>query len=179
MKKDKPAKIVAEEPNGMIEIPGQNNIDDRPQVKQLLKNIKESLPELDKLLEQYSADTSPDMSPRSPWAYEDPIYRFYHYSFKVFGLQNATVKIVEALKSLLPGQELNKMFEVIIKEGTGKEFNAGMNSDWEKHTRPIIEAFFHARYFLEMCIKYGKKLDHPPCMLPSGWAAVLYLYNLR
>jgi len=28
-------------------------------------------------------------------------------------------------------------------------------------------------------VKYGKELDYPPVTMPSGWAAVLYLYNLR
>jgi hypothetical protein len=50
---------------------------------------------------------------------------------------------------------------------------------WLETTRPIVEAFFHARYFLEMAVRYGKKLKMPPAMLPSGWAAFLYLYNLR
>ena len=45
--------------------------------------------------------------------------------------------------------------------------------------RRIAEAFFHAHYFLEMLVKYGNELKFPPNMLPSGWAAVLYLYNLR
>ena len=43
----------------------------------------------------------------------------------------------------------------------------------------MIEAFFHARFFLEMAVKYGKELEFPPQMLPSGWAAFLYLFNLR
>lgn len=41
------------------------------------------------------------------------------------------------------------------------------------------QAFFHARYFLDMAVKYGTELDAPPQMLPSGWAGLLYLYNLR
>jgi hypothetical protein len=44
---------------------------------------------------------------------------------------------------------------------------------------PILEAFFHARYFLEMACRYGRELEHPPNLLPSGWASVLYLYALR
>jgi hypothetical protein len=43
----------------------------------------------------------------------------------------------------------------------------------------MLEAFFHARYFLEMAVKYGRELELPPTLLPSGWAALLYLYNLR
>jgi hypothetical protein len=46
-------------------------------------------------------------------------------------------------------------------------------------TRPIVEAFFHARYFLEMAVRYGKELATAPCLLPSGWASLLYLYGLR
>jgi hypothetical protein len=30
-----------------------------------------------------------------------------------------------------------------------------------------------------MVCKYGKELDEPTDSLPSGWAAVLYLYGLR
>jgi hypothetical protein len=32
---------------------------------------------------------------------------------------------------------------------------------------------------LEMAVKYGRELDEPTDSLPSGWAAFLYLYNLR
>jgi hypothetical protein len=46
-------------------------------------------------------------------------------------------------------------------------------------TRPIVEAFFHARFFLEMAVRYGNELDKAPHMLPSGWAALFYLYELR
>jgi len=36
----------------------------------------------------------------------------------------------------------------------------------------IVEAFFHAHYFLRMAGKYGCELDEAPQALPSGWAAV-------
>ena len=36
--------------------------------------------------------------------YEDPVYRFYHHSFKVFGLQSLTEQIVAALKGLVPSR---------------------------------------------------------------------------
>jgi hypothetical protein len=147
--------------------------DERPEVRQLLKNIKAALPQLTKLFHE-SGDH---------WAYEDHVYRFYHRSFKVFHRQDATLKIVEALKSLAPRNAtstgLNPFFLDIVKDGTGRTFKISDNSRWPKATRPILEAFFHARYFLEMIVKYGKELKVPPAMLPSGWAAVLYLYNLR
>lgn len=63
--------------------------------------------------------------------------------------------------------------------GTGHVFDLSHNRNWLDHTRPMFEAFFHARYFLEMAIRYGRKLDHPPRVLPSGWAALLCLYGLR
>lgn len=43
----------------------------------------------------------------------------------------------------------------------------------------MVEAFFHARFMLEMAVKYGQALEEPPTSLPSGWAAFLYLYDLR
>ena len=83
-----------------------------------------------------------------------------------------------ALRGLLPGRSLNAWFLQIVSEGTGKEFSPEMNAVWEKHTRPILEAFFHARFFLEMAVRYAD-LSAPPDPLPSGWAALLYLYGLR
>jgi hypothetical protein len=113
------------------------------------------------------------------WGYEDPIYRFYHQSFKVYGLQRMTSKIVEALRSLLPDVPLNVRFLEIIAEGTGRKFTDEANSAWSATTRPIVEAFFHARFFLEMAVRYAAEFDEPPTSLPSGWAAFLYLFNLR
>jgi hypothetical protein len=67
----------------------------------------------------------------------------------------------------------------IVAEGTGKTFANEDNEDWLAVTRPILEAFFHARYFLEMAVKYGRTLESPPRAMPSGWAALLYLFNLK
>ena len=50
---------------------------------------------------------------------------------------------------------------------------------WTKETRPIVEAFFHARYFLEMACRYARELDEAPDVLPSGWAALLCLHDMR
>jgi len=138
---------------------------------QLLANIKAKLPELETLLEEIS----------SHWVYEDSIYRLYHHSFKVYGLQNITRRIVDALKDLAPeGKSFCKEFEEIIKAGaSGKSFKSEHNKNWTHHTRPFVEAFFHAKYFLEMVVKYGKEMKEPPDILPSGWAAVLCLYDLR
>ena len=141
---------------------------DRTGESELLHNLKNRLPDLGALLEESS----------SHWGYEDPVYRFYHQSFKVFALQNRTETIVSALRLLLPTHSLNARFLEIVGEGTGKEFSAEMNTAWEQHTRPILEAFFHARFFLEMAVRYAD-LPAPPNSLPSGWAALLYLYGLR
>jgi hypothetical protein len=112
------------------------------------------------------------------WGYEDPVYRFYHQSFKVFSLQQTTGKIVAALQELLPGRALDPWFMQIAGEGAGHRFDMSCNRDWLRHTRPILEAFFHARFMLEMAVRYAD-LDEPPQMLPSGWAALLCLYGLR
>jgi len=137
----------------------------------LLGNIKQRMPELEELLAKAGSD----------WEYEDPVYRYYHHSFKVYRIQDLTSHICQLLCSLAPeGTAMNKMFMAIMSEGaSGKQFNTGHNADWDKHTRPFLEAFFHARFFLEMAVKYGKQLDSPSQTLPSGWAALLYLYNLR
>jgi hypothetical protein len=137
---------------------------------QLLQNARLRLPELKQLLAEAE----------DHWKMEDGVYRFYHQSFKVYGcLQGMTAHIHNTLQSLLPGRPLHPWFLRIVGEGTGKVFDLSHNRDWLRHTRPIIEAFFHAWYFLRMVCQYADKFDAPPQMLPSGWAAVLALYNLR
>ena len=145
-----------------------NNMDDRPEVQELFRRLKEELPKLEELLANCGHG-----------GYEDRVYRFYHQSFKVFYLQDTTMEIAAKLQSLAPDRPLNEWFVQIIQDGTGKKFTLQDNLNWLAVTRPILEAFFHARYFLEMAVKYGKELDYPPQILPSGWAAFLYLYNLR
>jgi hypothetical protein len=135
----------------------------------LLKAMKARLPQLKTLLAEVS----------SMWGYEDPIYRLYHQSFKVYNVQPTTQRIVAELQALAPLLKLNPDFEKIVAEGTGKQFDESHNEDWLRRTRPMIEAFFHARYFLEMAVKYGTELNEPQQPMPSGWAALLYLYNLR
>ena len=112
------------------------------------------------------------------WGFEDPVYRFYHQSFKVFWLQQQTDAIVRQLSGLLPDRPLHPWFLEIVRQGTGKEFATSDNSRWTLVTRPIVEAFFHARFFLEMAVRYAK-LEDTPRPLPSGYAALLYLYQLR
>jgi hypothetical protein len=137
--------------------------------RKLLAAIKNDLPELEKLLGEASGH----------WGGEDLVYRFYHQSWKVYGAQDLTTRIVEALRALLPDVPLNQWFAAIVREGTGRKFERADNKRWLDATRPILEAFFHARWFLEMVVRYGRELEEPPSVLPSGWAGVLYLYGLR
>ena len=146
-----------------------SDVDNREPVLSLLANIRAALPQLEQLLGECDDE----------WGFEDPVYRFYHQSFKVYGQQGKTTAIVAALQALAPDRPRNDRFTEIVREGTGKKFEQDHNRRWLEVTRPILEAFFHAKYFLEMAVRYGKKLEQPPRLLPSGWAALLYLYNLR
>lgn len=146
-----------------------DDCDNRESVRVLLANIKAKRWKLKKLLTRC----------RSHWGYEDIVYRFYHGSFKVYAIQNTTTDIVTALQALAPETPLDKAFMQIVSEGTGKRWVREHNQHWDEVTRPMLEAFFHARYFLEMVVKYGRELEYPPCLLPSGWASVLSLYHMR
>ncbi len=135
----------------------------------LLRNIKQHLPKLEELLARVE----------DRWCMEDGFYRFYHQSFKVYHLQEATEEICKSLQALLPDRSMNRWFAEIVGQGTGHKFKMSHNQDWLRHTRPIVEAFFHAHYFLKLAVKYGKELAEAPDCLPSGWAAVLCLFDLR
>ncbi|SRR6266545_2216532 len=135
----------------------------------LLETVKTNLPQLESLLAEFLDE------------YEDSVYRFYHQSFKVYRLQDYTLKAIEVFKTTADAtnSQLCGLFVEIVARGTGVEFEMDHNRDWLLHTRSIVEAFLHAKYFLEMMVKYGRELDSAPTVLPSGWAAVLELYSQR
>lgn len=149
----------------MQSAPPEHDVESEP----LLIAIKTRLDELAAMLELVS----------SHWHMEDSFYRFYHQSWKLYGLQSDTLKIVETLRALWPEKQLHPWFEEIIREGTGHEFSIKDNDNWLRRGRPILEAFFHARTMLELAVKYGRELDHAPRMMPSGWAALLELFSAR
>jgi hypothetical protein len=146
----------------------QERVEHKRLMQALLDAIRARLKELKKLLEECS----------DHWGYEDPIYRFYHQSIKICDTQYTTERIVDALQSLLPERKLNAWFAQIVREGTRSESEPDRNRTWLAENRPIVEAFFHARFMLEMAVRYSD-LEEPPQMLPSGWAALLYLFDLR
>jgi hypothetical protein len=135
----------------------------------LLDAIQTALPQLENLLTPFQA------------LYEDGIYRFYHHSFKVYHLQELTSRAVEVFKDIskVTDSKLCEWFEQIVAAGTGRVWESDHNQDWIRHTRPIVEAFLHTKYFLEMMTKYGRSIDTPPNILPTGWAAILELYGQR
>jgi hypothetical protein len=138
---------------------------------ELLGRIKTRLADIDALLAEYAEH----------WAEEDGVYRFYHQSFKVFDrLQPLTKQLFELITEI--GGEQDPPCEwycQIVREGTEHHFNETTNNEWLTQTRPILEAFWHMKYFLTMMAEYAKQLDSAPQCLPSGWAAVLYLFELR
>jgi hypothetical protein len=107
-------------------------------------------------------------------------YRCYHQSWKVYYLQHHTEQIVKTLQDLLPGRPFNVWFSRIISEGTGKQWDWSHNDDWLRHTLPILQAFEHAWYFLDVAVQVGRAFDKP-CEgpLPYEYAGLLYLFDLR
>jgi hypothetical protein len=138
----------------------------------LLANLHRHLPALEALL----ADVQDLL------LYEDAIYRFYHQSWKVYDLQGLTREIARLLAAIAPvGRPFCAAFQELLDAGAGEvRFEAAHNEAWTQHTRVFVEAFLHAKFFLEMAVTYGRRLAVPPTMgLPVGWAALLCLYGLR
>jgi hypothetical protein len=137
-------------------------------VNDLLARIKAKLPELEHWLGEENFWMSE----------ENAVYRFYHQSFK-----DATVAGLKLIEEI--GGETDPpyyWYTDIVKEGTDREFGEETNDNWMAETRPILEAFWHTKYFIEMLVKYGKALEPNDTILQGmdfGWAAVLYLFELR
>jgi hypothetical protein len=95
--KGKSEKTIASCPARFEKSKGQNGTVGMPreeETKKLLSAAKRKLPELKALLASVS----------DHWHYEDPIYRFYHHSFKVLRAQTTTLKIVETLQACAASQ---------------------------------------------------------------------------
>jgi hypothetical protein len=139
----------------------------------LLQNLKKNMPSLESLLREV----------KSHLGYEDRVYRYYHQSWDVYHVQEDTMKIYNALKKVSPHKPKeirDEQFNSLVKKGTGKErWKLDDNQKWEEVCEPMVNAFLHAKYFLEMAVRYGKRYSKPPKRLRSGWAALLELYNIR
>lgn len=135
----------------------------------LLDAIKARLPEFQQLRGDIEA------------AGEDGVYRFHHWSFKVCRLQELTRGAVEQITAIATANQLklDATFTTICGQGQGITRELTHNQGWLRHTRPIVEAFFHARSFVEMMVRYGESLQEPPGWRPSGRAAVLTLCGIR
>jgi len=130
-------------------------------------NLRERAGDLKALLERTRGMNGP----------EDAFCEFYAQSFKVFAVQEMTVEIVEMLESLLPGEDLSPFFRRVIAEGTGKTFKHTDNERWVESAGPILTAFLHARFFLEMACT---NTDPPQAwILPPGWMALRTLYGIH
>ena len=143
------------------------NIARQAELTHFLEGLKRQLPDLQQLL----------LEIQGHWSYEDLVYRFYHQSLKVYAIQAVTARMVAQL-ARISDRPMNNWFSKIITDGCVGEFQLTDNKIWLEKTRPQLEAFFHAKYMLEMAVKYGS-LEAPPQKMPSGWAALLYLFNLR
>ncbi len=108
------------------------------------------------------------------------IYRFYHQSFKVFGYKELIRYSVKFLEKLAPeSSQLNSWYRGIVDLGLDKGFNDSTNDNWLAETQPLLEAFWHTKFFVTQMKSSAESLETAPEILPYNWASVLYLYDLR
>ena len=138
---------------------------------QLLLNIKANYNSLEELLNEINSD----------FVSENYIYRFYHGSIKVMGFKVLIKQICDLLEKISP-HKCNKIrniqFLKIINDGLNVTWDSNKNLDWMEVTNPLLGGFFHAKYFLEMAVKYGKRNDLNSDFPDFGWAALLSLYQI-
>jgi hypothetical protein len=142
--------------------------------EKLVRNIKERLPKLQNLLHEVEGEKG----------IRDGVYYFYfdrwNRPLKVLGLaQPLTQEIVAALTELSPEGRLNKSFSDIVTAGIGHRFKLADNKHWPQSGRAVLEALFHAHFFLRMVCEYGKDIEDPADVTESGWDAVRCLYDLK
>lgn len=109
------------------------------------------------------------------------VYRYYHQSFKVFMFKEIIQFTKKTFEDLSPdAKPLNDWFLAVVDYALEAEFNnETTNKNWLLETRPILEALWHCKFFVEQMLSSADSLEEAPKMLPYDWAAVLYLYNIR
>ena len=50
----------------------------------------------------------------------------------------------------------NSEYARIVETGTAHKFGATTNENWDVETKPILEAFWRTKYFLNMMVKYAR-----------------------
>lgn len=135
----------------------------------LLYQIKNSLSEIEDLYKVFVNGE------------EDYVYRFYHQSFKVFGATEEIKRAKDLFEKIAPDEiPLNDWYCKIADEAISKDFDwEKTNPKWLDETRPILEAYWHSKCFLQQMLHFGTELQESPQLLPYGWATILYLYDLR
>jgi len=103
-----------------------------------VKLLKARLPELEELHKEVTSHREE----------EDAVYGYYHGSFKVYSIQDCTNEMVALFQEL--GDGLNGDFLNMIEAGTDIKFEHAHNAEWDKYTFPRLQAFWHAKYMLEM-----------------------------
>jgi hypothetical protein len=77
--------------------------------------------------------------------------------------------LIRSYRNLLPNNNSHEWEDLIFKFGN----RAFLCAD----KRRVVG--YAAHHLLLMICKYGEEFLEPPPMLPSGWATVLYLYDIR
>jgi hypothetical protein len=136
----------------------------------LLDSLRERHSELELLLVQVEAVGGDG---------EDLVYRFWHQSLKVFALQELTLKVVATFRSFTSAGELHPLFEAMVVDGTGRTFSLADNDRWLEVVGPIVAAYLHALHLLRLAVCCAGEMEVAPVWLPSGWATLLEVFNLR
>ncbi len=131
----------------------------RERMDALLVRITARLPELEELARTLEK------------AEEDGVYRFYHGSYKVFYLQDPVKRAFALIKEI--GGEADPPhfgYARIVEAGTAHDFQEERtNGNWDVETKPILEAFWHTKYFIKMMVKYAKELKTVRCRSITAW----------
>jgi len=128
----------------------------------LLKAMREAHADLKELLKKME----------SHWEYEDLVYRFYHHSYKAQFAADLGNEVFDRLLSLVPWG--HRECPVFVRR-----LRARCRRPWTmRRSRADIELMLHARYFLEMAVRYGRRYKRGPNPMPSGYAALMCLYGL-
>ena len=111
----------------------------------------------------------------------DGVLGYYEPGVEIYQLQPAVRAARKFLAALAPaGIELNPGFLEVCRGACARRFEWEANpGDWGAETRPILEGFWHCRYFVRMLARFGCEPEAASGPMSPGRAAVLCLYGLR
>lgn len=151
----------------------RNSVDKQLLAQELFRNAKNMLPEMQRIFKNITC-------PGGGLAHY--VYRFYHHSYKMYRVQEATSEMLSLFVRIDPKKvrAFAPEFDTIVNNGLDIEKAEWHNQCWNQIGNAMFLAFFHCKSVLEMLMwSVQQCTEAQNKWLSEPWAGCLSVFCLR